>query len=328
MLSGDEPLELDAGDAVQPYADAGFVGPIPYRSSMPFSAIFPHPLPDGSSVFAAGRGELELRQDYSSLFLSASDGAEGVLVDGEFSRTALAGTIGLGRGVELNVELPFLHYTSGNLDSFIENFHTILRVDQGERDTNPDDQFGVLYVDDGGTFFSAEKDGLHLADIPITLKAGILDPAEDAMGLALRGTLELPTGDDEKGFGSGTWDGGVGVLLEKRLRNLAFYLALDQIFRKNPTFMKDLHVAHVTHGSFAIEYRFSEAFSLVAQTDYQTVPLRDAHLDEFKKYQWSGALGGSFRIAPRSRLRLSIAEGFTTDTAPDFILSAGLTWQF
>jgi hypothetical protein len=316
-----------------------FFGPIPSRSLMPLSLIFPQPVPEKVSPLPAGAVESEIRVEYASIFVSDVSGAERILVDGEFCRSALAFRFGLPQsvtdalsrfvdGIEVGFEIPFLRYVSGRFDGFIEDWHSFFGLPQGNRDKNPNGRYGVDYANGSGSFLTAEEDGMHLADIPVTVKVGLFDPAEAALGLALRGVIELPTGDEDDGFGSGGLDGGVGFLVEKRFEELAVYFSLDQIFRKSPDSFHGIDVAHVTHGSLAAEYRLFESFSVVLQTDYQSKPLNGAHLREFVDPQWMGAVGGVFRLTGDTLFRIAIAEGLTVDSAPDFTVSAGLTCRF
>ncbi len=280
-----------------------------------------------------------MRVDYASIFVSDLSGTERILVDGEFCRSALVFRLGLPEsvigdfpdfveGVEVGFEIPFLRYVSGRFDGFIEDWHSFFGLPQGRRDKNPDDRYGVDYANGSGSFLTAEEDGMHLADIPVTVKVGLFDPAEAALGVALRGVIELPTGDEGDGFGSGRLDGGIGVLLEKRYEELAVYFSLDQIFRKSPDSFDGINAAHVTQGSLAAEYRLSDGFSVILQTDYQTKPLTGARLREFADPQWMGAVGGVFRLTADTSFRIAIAEGLTVYTAPDFTVSAGITCRF
>jgi|GEM_PF-2639227 len=316
------------GSAPSAADDLAFTGPLPYRSLMPLSLIFPHPLPERAAILPDGVVETEIRSDYGTIFVDDRRGAERILVDGEFSRSSLTARTSLGSRVEVGVEIPFVRYLSGRFDDFIDDWHSVFGLSPGHRDEAPENRFGVNYGNGDGTFFAAEEDGFHLADIPLTVKVGLLDPADDTLGLALRGLIELPTGDDEKGFGSGKVDGGAGVLVEKRFGEWAFYLSADHVFRSTPDSFEGVRAAHVTHGSLAAEYLISPTVALVAQTDYQTRPLDGARLGEFVDPQWSGLLGAAFRLGESTMLRLSMAEGFTTESAPDFVVSAGLVVGF
>ncbi len=307
---------------------ATFSGPLPYRSLMPLSLIFPHPLPDRAAVMPWGGIEAEVRSDYGTIFVDDRRGAERIVVDGEFSRSSLTVRAGVGGRTEIAMEIPFLHYASGRFDDFIDGWHSVFGLSPGHRDEAPEDRFGVNYLNGRGSFFTADEDGFHLADIPVTVKVGLLDPEEEALGVALRALVEIPAGDDRKGFGSGKVDGGAGILLEKRLDELALYLSADHVFRSSPESFDGIRAAHTTHASLAAEYLVDEDLALVAQTDFQTKPLDGGRLGEFGDPQWSGILGAVFSLGESTRVRLTMAEGFTTESAPDFVVSAGLILGF
>jgi len=309
-------------------AEDPFTGPIPYRSVMPLSLVFPHPSPEGAAVLEAGRTRFEARADYGSVFVSDRRGSERILVDGEFSRTALAVRCGTGGRTEVGVEIPFLRYSSGSFDRFIEDWHSFFGLPQGKRDENPDNRYTVSYGNEKGTFFSADEDGFHLGDIPVTVKVGLSDPRKAAVGLALRGMVELPTGNESRGFGNGKVDGSAGVVVEKRFENLAFYSSLDEVIPGTPDSFEGVRAARVTHGSLAAEYLLCRGVAVIVQTDWQTGALTSARLREFDGPQWMGALGGAFRLGENSFLRVSMEEDFTTDSSPDFTVSTGLVWLF
>ena len=304
-------------------------GPIPHRSMMPLSLIFPHPRPERSSVLSRGTVEAGLQSTYSSIFVSKTKRGETVLVDGEFQRTALTLRCGLGRRVEINAEIPFLRYTHGFLDDFIENWHDFFGMPQGGRDRNPDDRYAANYTNGAGTFFSAHNHGFHLGDVPLTVKVNLLDPDSDVVGMALRGLVEFPTGNDSSGFGNGKMDAAAGALFEKRFELLTLYTSVDHAIRRSPSsFRGGVHAAPVTHVSFAAEVPFGRRFSLVAQTDYQTRPLKGAHMKVLTRPQWSGGFGGAFRLGKRSVLRVYFIEDFITHTSPDFTAGAEISWRF
>jgi hypothetical protein len=296
---------------------------------MPLSLIFGQPLPDKPGQLDPGQNEVSWITHYASILVKEQKNQEQMSVDGEFLRTSLWMKRGLFDRIEVGFELPFVHFTGGFLDSTIEDFHDTFGFPQGKRDRNPDDQYDVIYRNEQGLFFSAEENGFHLSDIPIYLKVGILEPEEAGLALAARGTLKLPTGDEDDGFGSGKVDGGLGVLLQKNLMpSLACYLNVDHIFRKSPDSFRGVSAANVTHGTLAFEKAFTSAFSILLQTDYQTRPLRSVDLSVFRHPEWTGSVGAAYHFTERFRMGLTFTEGITTDTAPDFVVGMNMALQF
>ncbi|MBU0756164.1 MAG: DUF3187 family protein [Planctomycetes bacterium] len=306
-----------------------FQGPVPYRSLMPLSLVFPHPLPDKAVPIKKGETEVNWLSHYGSILVKESKASDEILVDCEYLRTALWVKEGLTDWLEVGFELPFLHCSSGFLDAGIENFHDTFGLPQGKRDKNPDNQFSVIYRREGHVFFTAEEDDFHLGDIPLYLKVTLCCPENGFAGLSARGTLELPTGDEDHGFGSGKIDGGVGLLAQKNLwSTLAAYFSVDQIFRKQPDGFKKIHVEDVTHASLALEQALTRSLTVQLQSDYQTRPLSGSDLREFKYPEWTGTVGLAWRPGDRYWINLSFTEGITTHTTPDFVVGMRLGFRF
>lgn len=307
-----------------------FQGPMPYRSIMPLSLVFPHPIQEKSDLVGKGKTSADWNTLYGSVMVRDGNGPEAIAVDGEFLRTSLYVKHGLNDYIEVGGELPFVHYTSGFLDSTIENFHDMFGFPQGKRDRNPDDQYAAMYSNQYGPYFKANEDGMHLTDIPLYLKIGVLDETTDVCGLALRGTLELPTGNDSAGYGNGGLDSGVGLIWQKRLMPfLACYVNVDHIMRYTPSDFRGVEAANVTHGSLAFESAFTDRFSMVAQTDYQTRPLIDhTKLSEVSQPEWSFTMGLGYRAGETARVKFFFSEGLTTRNAPDFVFGLSLGMVF
>jgi hypothetical protein len=306
-----------------------FSGPLPYRSIMPLSLIFPHPPPETAVPMDAGRTRVQWNTLYGSVFINESGDSEKAVIDGEFMRTSLYVRHGLGGRIEVGAELPFVHYSSGFLDGFIENFHDFFDLPQGKRDKNPDDQYQVSYEKDGYEFFSADEDGIHLADIPLYLKIALVEPAEEGFGLAARGTLELPTGDEDKGYGNGKVDGGLGVIAQQSfLTSWACYANLDYMFNASPGRFEGVSAANVLHGSLAVEKAFTEVVALVLQTDIQTPRLIGFNTGQFDVPEWSATAGLAWRMMENGMLKFFFTEGLTTHNAPDFVVGLGVGYDF
>ncbi|MBD3293841.1 MAG: DUF3187 family protein [Armatimonadia bacterium] len=306
-----------------------FAGPIPHRSMMPLSLIFPGPLPDDARVLERAENRLSWNTSYASILVKEQKAGELISVDGEFLRTSLLWERGVGSRVQVGLEIPFLYYMSGFLDAFVENFHDFFGFPQGDRDKYPRNHFDATYQQNNRTFFESSEDKFGLADIPLYCKVGLVDPEEGGFGLAARGLLELPAGSEDKGFGSGKLDGGAGLLAQAAFTpSLAAYLNVDHTWRSDPDAFRGVEAANVTHGSLALEKALSPVFSLVAQTDYQTRPLTGADLHEFKRPKWNASLGFGWRTGRDTMLKFYFTEGITTHTTADFAVGLSLGTRF
>ena len=104
--------------------------------------------------------------------------------------------------------------SSGFLDAAVDAFHALTGLPGGGRESAPRDQYAMSLERGGSTAWSLEEDELLLGDLPLTAMMTVLDEGADQPGIAARFTLELPTGSESRGSGSGGWDTAAGVVLE------------------------------------------------------------------------------------------------------------------
>ena len=192
-----------------------------------------------------------------------------------------------------------------------------------------DDRYNVLYRHGGEVFFRSRENGFHMGDTLLSVKWNLLDPLSQSFGLAARGGLELPTGNEESGFGSGRLDGTVGLLGQKLFTpSFAGYAGLDHVFRKSPTSFRGIGAAHVTHAHLSFEKVFSETLSATLQSDYQTQPLDGGKIQEYDRPEWSLSFGVGFRMGEGVGLRVFFVEDLITHTTPDFVAGMSLSLAF
>jgi hypothetical protein len=77
-----------------------------------------------------------------------------------------------------------------------------------------------------------------LADTTLSAKTLLLAERSYLPAIALRVALKLPTGDQSRAFGTGVWDTGLGVALQKTLfQRMVLYQNLNGIFRQGTTWI-------------------------------------------------------------------------------------------
>ncbi len=132
---------------------------------------------------------------------------EKIVLDGESYRLTLGLRYGLVKAVETGIDIPFLIYGGGFLDTVIQGFHRAFGFSQNGRDKVPRNRLLFEYQRDNGEVFRMDHDNYGLGDI--RLLAGVQlyrDEGPDPGAVALRASLKLPTGDSRKFRGSGSTD--------------------------------------------------------------------------------------------------------------------------
>jgi hypothetical protein len=303
-------------------------GPLPVRNQHPAQLTVLHLDPVAATALAAG--DLTLRQTatYSSLFLGEQSGASSFQMDGETLDARSKISVGLGAGIELATELPLLHNSGGFLDDFLIGWHRTLGLPDQGRSTAPRGAWAVSAVANGQTALQVDTAALALEDIPVQAKWQWLDPASDAVGVALRGGVELPTGEQAHGFGNGGVDYAVGAALERRQWQCIFYGHVSHTFAATPQLAQQagLSYADVTSAGIGAELPLSPGFELLLQTEWENSTLR--HLDVSRASRDQQLLWFGARWSPRPTLHveLAIGEDLIPYASPDFSVYAGFAW--
>ncbi len=291
------------------------------RNQHPAQLAVQHLDPRSTAATPAGGVRVEWANAYTSLFLGGANGDTSFVMDGEIWRTSVATRAGLGGGFDLELELPVAHGSGGFLDDFVIAWHDFFGFPDQGRDRAENDQFLVEAVDRGQFVWGMQERDLELLDVPLALNWSAFAPTDARpFGLLLRAGLELPTGNDDRGFGSGGVDASLGVVGEWRLPRLALYGHLQHSFAETPsaTRRRGFTFEDVTSAGLSAEWAFAEDVSAVGQIEWETSTLRNLDLDRAANDQWLLWTGVRYHFADRWRVDASIGEDLRGFIAPDF----------
>lgn len=300
------------------------------RNQHPAQLLAAHLDPVPAQVLPRGEGAVRFDNAYTSLWLIYDDRttANGLFLDGEIWRTALDLRLGLGGGVELEAELPFGYATGGFLDGFVIDWHDTFGFPDQDRSTNPRNRFAVEAVRNGRSAFTVAPNEFQLMDVPLGLRVRVL--GDDRAALAVRGTVELPTGDQAAGFGNGGLDAALGVVGDVN------FDAVSLFAHGHYSFVHDSHAARragfdmrdITAFGCGGSVRVSEGLSLHAQTKWETSVLRDLGFDRAANTQWLLWAGFRVAVSDQTFVELALGEDIGPYVSPDFTVWASLSTQF
>ena len=153
-------------------------------------------------------------------------------LDAETTRHTFEYRFGLSDSLEFSLDLPFLSFGGGMMDSMIENVHDTVGVSNAEyrgafRSFSVKNQYAFYVVRDGTFIFNSEENFNMVAAEPVIgLKWGFSDGGSVIPALSLKLAYKVPNSERE-GFykltrsGGGDW--GHYLILSKELY---FYLIL------------------------------------------------------------------------------------------------------
>ncbi|MCC7397142.1 MAG: DUF3187 family protein [Planctomycetes bacterium] len=303
-------------------------GPLPTRNQHPAQLTVMQMAPAAARVLAAGASAARLDSAYSSLFLSGNSPGANWLMDGELLRTAATVRHGLGSGLEVAAELPFAHASGGFLDALLIDYHELFGFPDQNRDTTERDRFLVSARQNGNEVFGMEPHGVHLLDVPLWLTWQAVAPTEHGPGLALRTGLELPSGDDGRGYGNGELDYSLGAVLEWRAAGIGWYGHAQHTFAGSPASARQFgfDFADVTTLGLAAELPLTNGLHAFAQLAWENSTLRRLAVPAAERDQMLLWIGGRLRLDEQWAIEVAFGEDLIGKASPDFTAWLGVAW--
>lgn len=305
-------------------------GPIPTRILQPAGLIFPAHRPRRAALLERGEGRVTPELFYSSIFERAVNPLDAAAFDGEIARGSVTLQYAPSDDVEVVIEPTLLFATSGFLDSFVDEFHGITGFAGGGRDNFPTDAYSMRLVRNGDVAWSLEEDQVLLGDLPISVVARIREEDRDGPALAARVTIELPTGDEDRGSGSGGIDAAAGLLAERSVGRFTFYGSLDGVQVDQPDAFQraGIDVRSLFSAGGGVEYRWSNHLSLLGQAVFQLPLTRSLDFEEIDREILDLGFGFAYDLPGGSTWTFSFHEDAVAASGPDLTVYTGVSWGF
>jgi len=251
------------------------LGPFQQRTRHPLYLLHLQPSPRRARVMDPGTVQITVQGDWANVWEKWSRrvaaGGQRQDFDLEVVRTAMTLRVGLPRGIELGIEVPFISLTGGVTDRTIQSWHRLLKAENGGRDGVRDGRFKYAVFMPNELDYTVDREVvMGLGDITTELSFQFLKPSRTVPGLMARLMLKLPTGAVERGLGSGDPDMAVVVHFEHGWRRFAVYANAGVIVLGREGLLKDiLRPASFTFAS-GLELGITSGWSLVAQVHGNT----------------------------------------------------------
>lgn len=162
---------------------------------------------------------------------------------------------------------------------------------------------------------SSEK---GFGDLELASKWNFIDGEGNLPGLALKVAVTLPTGDEQRGLGSGGYDASAALIAGKAVGPVNLYLNLGYT-RIDKVAEGDKK--HVCAASLAGEWNIVASWAIVGEVLYESLGAdgEDPPVSATAGVVWEIADNFSIDIGARAGL---------TDTAPDWSILAGASYTF
>lgn len=306
------------------------MGPLHAQQRYPLYHMFLTPEPDSPRLIEKGRFVTALSIDYTSIYINEAREEWSALMDMEMTVLDLSVTYGITNRLNISLSLPWISQNDGFLDGPLEAYHGYFGFPNYGKEDGPVDEFGYHIAVDDEAWFEARPGGLHLGDSVVSIKMRLLQAVRHHQGLAssLLAALKIPTGDEDRGFGSGRFDQGLILLNQYRLSPLILYLNPGIVWLSDPeTQGADIHVNDMMTLLAGLEYKVSDTWSLMGQFNFVTSPFHDTGIAQMDQDSLELALGFAVSLGGDMVFEFAFSEDLTR-TAPDFTVHGALRYEF
>ena len=265
---------------------------------------------------------------YSNEFALMAAKNSALLTDMECLQVKAGFSAGFFLDSELSLDIGYLSYNSGVLDSFLESYHDALGVGNSGRSQRPDDQFGYQVMSGGRLWFKDAGVGSGVADISLGVKKLVY--ANQWVDASLKGVVKLPTGDPDKVFGTGGTDVQLLALADfKPHSKVTVSLAGGYTWLSRPDFLENVPVdfSGTCFGALGLAYDFTGSFSGFVQTVYWESPYENTGIPVLDRDYGEITFGGKYQWGSGWGVYLALSEDLSR-AASDFTAHSGVEVGF
>ena len=305
------------------------MGPLHVRQRYPLYLMFLMPEPDSPRQVEKGSFLASVSTDYTSIYINESNQDWSVLMDMEATVVDLSLTYGVTKQGNVSLTLPWISLNGGFLDGPLEVYHGFFGFPDYGRGEAPSDEFGYHVTLDGDAWFDARPGGMQLGESVVTVKWQLTEAGiHKGLGSSLLYALKIPTGDEERGLGSGRFDQGFILLNQYSIAPLVLYLNPGIVFLSDPvTKGAHIQVKDMVTLLAGIEYQVSDTWSWMGQVNFLTSPFHHTGIEQMDRDSLELTLGGVIRVSDQMVFELAFSEDVTR-TAPDFTVHGSLRYEF
>jgi uncharacterized protein DUF3187 len=304
-------------------------GPFPVRNFQPIQQLVLNMPGDRAAVLKKGVLDVRLELAETSSIFNDTGPQTNVTMKFETLRQGLFLRYGATERWEFAVEVPVLYRYHGFMDGPIKSVERLTSGVAPARNALSGTDY-VFNISRGGRTIASGRDGaVGLGDSTVMSKFQVLSETALMPTVSIRTALKLPTGDEGQFFGSGSPDFGLGLAAEKGFAGR--WMVYSNVNGVVPTGrIAGIAVQPTISGLVAVEYLWSDDFSLTTQFDYYSSPFHSAGTRVLDHGVTESVLGFSYRLTQNLLWQAYGVENldFITGSAADFTLSTLLTYRY
>jgi hypothetical protein len=301
--------------------------PFPTADQNPLLSGFLLNLSAPARLPTSGQNTFSSTVNWSSTAVIQDADNEHLIVDAESGELRLSFAHSFSDRLTVRAQLPYRASGGGSLDGFVDDWHSIFGLPNGDRPVLPQNAYLIDYKRNGATIAHYAQSSSGIGDI--SLAGGYQLRATPTSATSLWLNIKAPTGDSAKLTGSGATDVALSLAYEKTLSSRwSAYAQLNFAYLGKGDLLAEQQRDSMWSGTLTFDYHYSPAFALTLQFDGHTAAYADSNLPLLSD-AWIMTIGGEYRWRSRWFLQLGVSEDIQVEASPDvnFVLSVGRGWK-
>jgi hypothetical protein len=300
--------------------------PLYVKNLSPVAGLFGLPSQRDAQTMGSGELALALHGSVASQYINDSNATESLNLDGETLRFALELRYGLAQDWDLQLEVPWLQQSGGDLDSAIDNWHDFWGMSDGGRSSVPRNVLDYRYQSADGQFW-LQDDSSGIGDISLALSHAFYRDRDSVASIALG--YKAGTGDEDDFLGSGADDAYIALRFSGAQMSdlpLVWHGQAGCLRAGDSHLLEGLQERNLWFAGLSVDWQLSRHWSLIAQLDGHAAPM-DSELTGVGEDAALGTVGARWHFAPQWSVEVSVVEDIRVETAPDVTFQASLRYR-
>lgn len=222
------------------------------------------------------------------------------------------------KGFEIDVDVPLLILSDGFMDGFLNAYHSAFGFGDYGRPNRPLNS--LLYeIRRDGVEIVEGREGIGIGDIRTGLKKRLY--SSNDLNIGIRGGVEIPTGNANKGFGNGSIDADISLLIDKAIsEQVMTYINIGAVYTGDLIASERLRLKDFIYGGIALEAMLKRKVGFIVQFEGHPSIYPETELSAVDNCACLLTFGGRYYLE-RDVIDLSLTEDISLGSAPDFILN-------
>lgn len=312
--------------AVSPaLSDDALTEPIASRNLSPLYVNLGIPVMASASSLEAGVWDLAWTLHWASHAVLESSTSQSLELDGETRRHDFRIQRGLGKGVAVSLNVPYVSHGAGNLDGLIDGWHAFWGMPDGPRGVQEDNQLRYAYS--GASAFEFQSQSSSIGDVELGINVELITAETWTLGALAQ--YKFDTGAPEEFTGSGDSGASLGVRWSWQS---CFFARLSCNIQAGVTEVGgigfDPEADTVTpFAGLSIGWQVADSFALLAQVDSHDA-IYDAQVLRTNGPPIWGTLGLRWQPLERWLIDAQFVEDLAVGSAPDVSFRFALSHSF